>query len=245
MNFIDPKKYDAVLFDLDGVITDTAKIHAACWKRIFDKYLQKRSTVNGEALRPFDLVDDYRLYVDGKPRYDGVRSFLDSRGIQLPQGNADDAPGCDTICGLGNQKNTFIQEMVDSVGVEPFEGSVKLVRHLRAAGIKTAVVSSSRNCLAFLQAAGIADLFDARVDAVVAATQQLSGKPQPDTFLAAAKQLGVRPSRAVVVEDAIAGVQAGRAGGFELVVGVARKGDATALKQNGADIVVNDLSEML
>ena len=245
MKLIDPQKYDAVLFDLDGVLTDTAQIHAACWKKMFDQYLQDHAAANGQTFTPFDSAGDYQRYVDGKLRNDGVRAFLDSRGIQLPQGEVDDAPEADTICGLGNRKNAFIQEVVRSIGVEVFEGSLQLVRHLREVGIKTAVVSASRNCLGFLRGARIVDLFDTRIDGEVAAVEDLAGKPAPDTFLAAAKRLGVQPSRAVVFEDAIAGVQAGRAGGFGLVVGVARKGDAAALKENGADIVVSDLGEML
>ena len=238
-------RFDAVLFDLDGVLTATAKVHAACWKKTFDEYLLTRANKTGEAFRPFDIEKDYLAYVDGKLRYDGVRDFLKSRAIELPEGSPDDAPTAETVCGLGNRKNDMVNDVLQSEGVEPYQGSLALVRQLRGKGMKTAVVSSSHNCLAVLQAAKMADLFDARVDGEVADRLQLRGKPAPDTFLAASKQLGVPPQRAVVVEDAIAGVQAGRDGRFGLVVGVARKGDVDALKDNGADVVVADLSELV
>ena len=238
-------KFDAVLFDLDGVLTATAKVHAACWKKMFDEYLRMRGTKTRESFRPFEIQTDYKTYVDGKPRYDGVRDFLKSRAIDLPEGHPGDPPTAETVCGLGNRKNDMINDVLESEGVEPYEGSVALVRQLRLQGIKTAVVSSSQNCLAVLQAATMADLFDARVDGEVASRRHLRGKPAPDTFLAAATDLGVSPPRAVVVEDAISGVQAGRAGGFGLVIGVARKGEGDALKDNGADVVVTDLSELL
>ena len=237
--------FDAVLFDLDGVLTATAKVHAACRKKMFDEYLRKRAAENNEPFQPFDIETDYRLYVDGKPRFDGVRDFLRSRGIHLPEGNPDAPPGSETVCGLGNRKNEMIKAVIESEGVEAYEGSVALVRHLRSEGIKTAVVSSSQNCEAVLVAAKIADLFDVRVDGEVADQLRLAGKPAPDTYLKAAEQLGVDPKRAVVVEDALSGVQAGRDGGFGLVIGVARKGNADELKGNGADIVVTDLGELL
>lgn len=242
---IDPQRFDAVLFDLDGVLTATAKVHASCWKRMFDEFLAHRSESSGEPLRAFDPVSDYRRYVDGKPRYEGVRSFLEARGIQLPEGRPDEPANWETICGLGNRKNELISAVLDNEGVEVYPGSLALVRHLHRQGIKTAVVSSSKNCAAVLQAAGMAELFELRVDGEVAARLQLAGKPAPDTFCHAAARLGVEPCRAVVVEDAISGVQAGRAGGFGLVVGVDRHDDADALKAHGADIVVNDLGEML
>jgi beta-phosphoglucomutase family hydrolase len=238
-------RFDAVLFDLDGVLTATAKLHAACWKKMFDEYLLRRAETTGETFQPFEIATDYRQYVDGKLRYDGVRAFLESRGIDLPWGSPEDPPDRATICGLGNRKNELIQVLLASGGVEVFESSVALVRQLRGAGIKTAVVSASKNCEAILEAAGIAARFDARVDGVVAARLHLSGKPAPDTFLEAAQQLGVEPERAVVVEDAVSGVQAGRAGGFGLVIGVDRKGDPEALRNNGADIVVTDLGDLL
>jgi len=238
-------RFDAVLFDLDGVLTDTAKIHAACWKEMFDDFLRQRATDNDEPFRPFDIGTDYKLYVDGKARFDGVQSFLESRSIHLPYGNPDSSPSDETICGLGNRKDEMVKEAIKSKGVEAYEGSVAFVRHLRSQGIKTAVVSASSNCEAVLKTADIADLFDVRVDGEVAARLKLAGKPAPDTFLKAAEQLGVAPNRAVVVEDAISGVQAGRDGGFGLVIGVDRKGDAKSLWENGADIVVADLGELL
>jgi beta-phosphoglucomutase family hydrolase len=237
---ITPEKFDAVLFDLDGVLTETASVHAKAWKRMFDAYLQRRAADTGERFQNFEIGTDYKLYVDGKPRYEGVRSFLESRNIQLPYGDPDDLPGVDTICGLGNQKNVLTNEILTAQGARAYAGSVTLVRRLRAQGIKTAVVSSSKNAQAVIEAAHIAELFEVRIDGEVAARKHLAGKPKPDTFLKAAEELGVVPARAVVVEDAIAGVQAGRAGNFGLVIG-----DAAALKQNGADIVVNDLDELL
>jgi beta-phosphoglucomutase family hydrolase len=238
-------RYDAVLFDLDGVITNTANLHAACWKQMFDEYLQTRATHRGEAFRPFDLATDYRLYVDGKTRFDGVRDFLASRGIQLPEGSPDDAPRADTVGGLGNRKNELVREIFEDKGVERYEGSVELVQQLRQQGFKIAVVTSSENCSAVLKAAKLDALFDVRVDGVVIRAQQLAGKPAPDTFLMAAKLLGVEPTRAVVIEDAISGVQAGSNGNFGLVIGVARHGNAEELRHHGADLVVNDLSELV
>jgi beta-phosphoglucomutase family hydrolase len=244
-NLLSRHRFDAVLFDLDGVLTATAKVHAACWKRMFDEYLRLRELKRGEEFRAFDIQTDYKTYVDGKPRYDGVRDFLKSRSIDLPEGKADDPPTAETVCGLGNRKNNMINDVLESEGVEPYEGSVLLVQQLRRQGMKTAVVSSSQNCLVVLQAAKMADLFDTRVDGEVAGRLDLRGKPAPDTFLAAATSLGVSPLRAVVVEDAISGVQAGRAGRFGLVIGVARKGEGDALKENGADVVVADLGELV
>ncbi len=244
-NPITRDRFAAVLFDLDGVLTATAKVHAACWKQMFDEYLRKRAAENNEPFQPFDIETDYRLYVDGKPRFDGVRDFLRSRGIHLPEGPPDASPGSQTVRGLGNRKNEMINAVIEADGVEVYGGSVALVRHLRKEGMKMAVVSSSHNCEAVLNAAGIADLFDLRVDGGVADRLKLAGKPAPDTYLTAAKQLGVEPKRAVVVEDALSGVQAGRDGGFGLVIGVARKDNADELKKNGADIVVADLGEML
>ena len=236
-------RFDAVLFDLDGVLTDTAAIHADCWKRTFDAFLSARAERSGEPFRAFG-DSDYLQYVDGKPRYDGVRDFLASRGIELPRRELDVPAQVETICGVGNRKNERVNEAIGSGGVEPYESSVQLVRRLREAGIRTAVVSSSENCAAVLEAAKMADLFDARVDGGVIRELGMRGKPAPDSFLEAARRLGVEPKRAVVVEDAISGVQAGRAGDFGLVVGVARKGDADALASNGADVVVTDLSEL-
>jgi beta-phosphoglucomutase family hydrolase len=237
--------YDAVLLDLDGVITDTAKIHAASWKQMFDAYLQRRAAERGEPFRPFEIATDYQLYVDGKPRFDGVRDFLQSRGIQLPEGSADDPPQADTVGGLGNRKNDLVNEVIDAVGVEPYEGSVRLIRQLRQQGFKVAVVTSSQNCDTVLKAAKLDDCFDVRVDGNTVRAQHLAGKPAPDTYVMAAKLLGVEPIRSVVIEDAISGVQAGRKGNFGLVIGVARKGNAEELRRNGAHLVVNDLGELV
>jgi beta-phosphoglucomutase family hydrolase len=239
------EQYDAVLLDLDGVITDTANIHAACWKQMFDEYLQKRATQRGEAFHPFDLVTDYELYVDGKPRFDGVRDFLTSRGIQLPEGHPDDPPQVETVCGLGNRKNELVNKVIEDVGVEPYEGSVQFIHQLCRRGFKIAVVTSSQNCTAVLTAAKLDAFFEARVDGNMILAQHLAGKPAPDTFLMAAKMLGVGPARTVVIEDAISGVEAGAAGNFGLVIGVARKGNAEELKHHGAHLVVNDLGELV
>jgi beta-phosphoglucomutase family hydrolase len=238
-------RFDAVLFDLDGVITDTAAVHARAWKTMFDEYLRQRAERDGEEVVEFTIDGDYKTYVDGKPRYDGVRSFLAARGIDLPEGERSDPPDRETVCGLGNRKNELVNRLLDEEGVVVYDGSVQLLHHLRAQGVRLAVVSSSRNCLAVLTSAGLLDVFDARVDGVVAAERGLPGKPAPDTFLSAAADLATPPERAVVVEDAISGVQAGRAGDFGLVVGVDRDDEREALRAHGADIVVNDLAELL
>lgn len=238
-------RYDAVLLDLDGVITDTARVHAACWKQMFDEYLQNRAAKRNEAFEPFDLAGDYRLYVDGKPRFDGVRDFLASRGIRLPEGGHDDPSEAETVGGLGNRKDDLVNKIIEEVGVKPYEGSVRLIRQLRQEGFKIAVVTSSQNCVAVLKAAGLDALFDTRVDGNTIHAQKLAGKPAPDTFLMAAKLLGVEPSRAVVVEDALSGVEAGFNGRFGLVIGVARKGNAEELRRHGAHLVVNDLAELV
>ena len=235
----------ACLFDLDGVLTQTAKVHAAAWKEMFDAFLQAQADRLGEPFVPFDSGHDYEEYVDGKPRLDGVRSFLASRGTVLPEGDPNDPPAAETVAGLGNRKNELVLAMIQRDGVEVFEGSVRYVKALRDAGVRRAVVSSSANTGQVLEATGIADLFEVRVDALVAAREHLHGKPAPDTFLAAAKLLGVRPEEAAVFEDALAGVEAGRAGGFGLVVGVDRVGQAAALRTHGADVVVSDLGELL
>ena len=237
--------YDGVLFDLDGVITNTAKLHAACWKQMFDEYLQKRATERGEPFRPFDLAADYRLYLDGKPRFDGVRDFLASRGIQLPEGDSDDPPQAETVRGLGNCKNELVSDAIKRIGVEAYEGSVRFLDQLRADKFKIALVTSSENCAAVLKAAKLDSLFDARVDGNMVEAQNLAGKPAPDTFLMAAKLLGVEPTRAVVIEDALSGVEAGSNGNFGLVIGVARKGNADELRRHGAHLVVNDLGKLV
>jgi beta-phosphoglucomutase family hydrolase len=235
----------ACLFDLDGVLTKTAEVHAAAWKEMFDAYLQTRARRAGGAFVAFDPVGDYDAYVDGKPRADGTRSFLAARGIELPEGGPDDPAGAETVHGLGNRKNEIVLRRIRHDGVAAYEGSVRYVKATRDAGLLRAVVSSSANCADVLRAAGIDDLFDVRVDGVTAMRDHLAGKPAPDMFLAAARALGVAPAEAAVFEDALAGVAAGRAGGFAFVVGVDRSGQAQALADHGADIVVGDLAELL
>jgi beta-phosphoglucomutase family hydrolase len=240
-----PAGVTACLFDLDGVLTQTAKVHAAAWQQMFDDYLRRRAARTHEPFVPFDPVRDYDDYVDGKPRYDGVRSFLASRGIELPEGSADDPPGAETIHGLGNLKNEMVLKLIREQGVQPYEGSVRYVEAARQAGLRRAVVSSSTNCRDVLRAAGIEDSFEAIVDGVLAEREHLRGKPAPDTFLAGARALGVEPAKAAVFEDALAGVEAGRAGHFGFVVGVDRVGQAAELRAHGADVVVRDLAELL
>ncbi|MDQ6820119.1 MAG: beta-phosphoglucomutase family hydrolase [Actinomycetota bacterium] len=240
-----PERIVACLFDLDGVLTQTAKVHAAAWKAMFDEYMSRRAQERGEQFTPFDPVGDYDEYVDGKPRYDGVRSFLTSRAIELAQGSPDDSPSTATIDGLGNRKNEIVLRMIHEQGVRPYKGSVRYVQAARSAGLRRAVVSSSTNCHDVLVAAGILDLFEEIIDGRVAERDHLRGKPAPDTFLAGAKALGVQPAQAAVFEDALAGVQAGRAGSFGYVVGVDRVGQAAELKAHGADVVVPDLAELL
>lgn len=242
---IDWTAYDAVLFDLDGVLTATARLHAASWKRTFDDYLRSRASARGEPFRPFEMPGDYARFVDGRPRYDGVRTFLASRAITLDDGTPGDPPGRETVCGLGNRKNAAFGDLLAGAGVEVYAGSLAVVRHLRRHGVRRAVVSSSRSCEAILDAAGLAGLFELRVDGQVAVRQGLAGKPAPDTFAYAARRMGVAPARAVVVEDAIAGVEAGRAGGFGLVVAIDRIGETAALARAGADHVVSDLGDTL
>lgn len=239
------ERFDAVLFDKDGVLTETATLHAEAWKWTFDDFLRLRAETSGEQVERFDVEDDYRRYVDGKPRYDGVRSFLASRGIELAEGDPTDPPIANTVAGLGNRKNELVVELIETEGVRAFPGSVRLVEDVRRRGIRTAVVSSSANCRAVLRSAGIDHLFDTQVDGIVAAELGLPGKPAPDTFLFAARSLQVTPERAVVVEDALAGVEAGRAGGFGLVIGVDRLNQAQALRDHGADLVVADLGELV
>jgi beta-phosphoglucomutase family hydrolase len=236
------RQFDAVLFDLDGVVTQTASLHAAAWKALFDEYLRRRAARDHTPFRPFKWPADYLRYIDGKPRYAGVESFLQSRGIALPHGAPADGPERETVCGLGNRKNALFLELLRTQGVEVFDSTVTLIRALKARGLKTAVVSSSANCAAIVAAAGLTELFDTRVDGVDLTALGLRGKPAPDTFLLAAGRLGVAPARAVVVEDAIAGVEAGRNGKFGLVIGVARHGDHQTLREHGADVVVDDLA---
>ena len=235
----------ACLFDLDGVLTDTASVHNAAWKQTFDDYLRERAEHTGEPFVAFDSGADYISYVDGKKREDGVRSFLASRGITLPEGSLEDAPGVGSVHGIGNRKNELLLRRIDSDGVRVYEGSRRYLTAAREAGLRCAVVSSSANTESVLAVTGLAPLIDLRVDGVTARERSLPGKPAPDTFLAAAVDLGVDPDRAVVFEDALAGVAAGRAGGFALVVGVDRVGQAAALRESGADVVVADLAELL
>jgi beta-phosphoglucomutase family hydrolase len=240
-----PDEITACLFDLDGVLTQTAVVHGAAWKEMFDAFLQARAQQTGEPFVPFDPGRDYDEYIDGKLRYDGVRSFLASRGIELPEGNPADPPDANTVHGLGNRKNELVLALIREKGVAVYDGSVRYVRAVRDAGLRRAVVSASANTRDVLASAGITDLFEVQIDGVVAAQQHLRGKPAPDTFLAGARALEVEPAQAAVFEDALAGVAAGRAGQFGLVVGVDRVGQAQALREHGADIVVSDLAELL
>lgn len=240
-----PDQVTACLFDLDGVLTQTALVHNAAWAQTFDAFLMDRAAITGELFRPFDPGPDYHRYVDGRARADGVRSFLASRDIELPEGTPDDAPDVDTVHGLGNRKNVVLLRLLDQNGVQVYEGSVVYLREAQRAGLRRAVVSASANCAAVVAAAGLEDLLEVRIDGVVARERGLRGKPHPDTFLAAAQLFGVEPDRAVVFEDAIAGVEAGRAGGFGYVVGVDRVGQADELLAHGADVVVRDLAELL
>jgi beta-phosphoglucomutase family hydrolase len=240
-----PDNVQACLFDLDGVLTQTAKVHAAAWKQMFDTYLRARATAEGEPFVPFDSHADYDEYVDGKPRGDGVRSFLASRGIELPEGAPDDPPDAETVGGLGNRKNELVLKLIHEHGVEPYEGSVHYVKEARDAGLRRAVVSSSTNAHDVLTAAGILDLFEQVVDGHTAEREHLRGKPAPDTFLAGARELQVDPAHAAVFEDALAGVAAGHAGAFGCVVGVDRVGQADELRAHGATVVVSDLAELL
>jgi beta-phosphoglucomutase family hydrolase len=238
-------EYDAVIFDLDGVVTQTAAVHAASWKRLFDEYLQERAAAGGQGdFRPFDLEADYARYVDGKPRYDGVRDFLASRGIELPWGDPSDPPEAETVCGLGNRKNAIFNAEVREHGVKTYPSTVKLIRDLHAAGIRVGLMSSSKNTAMVLDVTGITDLFEVRVDGVVAAEVGLPGKPDPAMYLETARRLDVDAARSVVVEDALSGVEAGRRGKFALVIGVDRLGQADALREHGADVVVDDLAEV-
>lgn len=235
----------ACLFDLDGVLTQTALVHNAAWKQTFDAFLQTWSAQHEQDFVPFDSGADYHDYVDGRPRADGVRTFLASRGITLPEGTPDDGPDQLTVNGLGNKKNVLVLQKIKEGAVQVYEGSVDYLKAAREAGLRRAVVSASANCKDVLEAAGIAGLIEQRVDGVTAREQNLPGKPAPDTFLYAAKLLGLAPEACAVFEDAQAGVAAGRAGGFGIVVGVDRVGQRDALVEHGADIVVTDLSELL
>jgi beta-phosphoglucomutase family hydrolase len=240
-----PEAITACLFDMDGVITQTAKVHDAAWKEMFDAFLRDWSASHDQPFVPFDPVADYEQYVDGKPRLEGTASFLESRGIELPLGEESDPPGTPTIWGLGNKKNDLIQQVIERDGVQAYEGSVRYVNAAREAGLRTAIVSSSANTEAVLKAAGVDGLFEVRVDHQVAEADHLRGKPAPDTFLEAARLLGVEAANATVYEDALAGVAAGRAGKFGFVIGVDRVGQANELHAHGADVVVKDLADLL
>ena len=240
-----PRRITACLFDMDGVLTETAELHAAAWKQMFDEYLSARATQTGEPFVPFDEVADYDQYVDGRPRLDGTREFLRSRGIQLPEGSPDDQPGAPTVWGLSNRKNELVLALIADRGVKVYPGSMSFLKEIRHKSLATAVVSSSSNAADVLKAAGLEDMFEVRIDGIVAEQEHLNGKPAPDAYLEAAKRLGVEPEHAAVFEDALAGVQAGRAGRFGLVVGVDRVGQGDALAANGADVVVNDLAELI
>ena len=240
-----PDSIRGCLFDMDGVLTRTASVHAAAWEQAFDEFLRSRPPHDGERLDPFDRVEDYDRYVDGRSRADGTRAFLESRHIQLPQGSDDDPAGAPTIQGISRRKNELVLEVLARDGVELFDDTVAYLHAVIAAGLPRAVVSASANTAQVLQAAGIADLFDARIDGVVAAERQLAGKPAPDMFLAGAEALGLDATAAAVFEDALAGVEAGRAGHFGFVVGVDRVGQAAALADHGADVVVQNLTQLL
>lgn len=242
MLVIDPARFDAFAFDLDGVVTETAVVHAAAWKRTFDELLERLA--RGETWEPFDVAVEYRTYVDGKPRRDGIRSFLDARGLFLPEGNSGDVPATNTIHGLAARKTRHFLDHLAKRGVRIYRDAAQLIARAKAHGIKTAVVSASENCAAVLGAAHLTDVFDVRVDGVDIARLGLHGKPAPDTFLEAARRLDTEPARCVVFEDAIAGVRAGRAGNFGLVIGVDRVGDAEALRRAGADVVVTKLDQI-
>ncbi|MFJ1967803.1 HAD family hydrolase [Streptomyces sp. NPDC087903] len=235
-----PEEIVACLFDLDGVVTKTAVVHAAAWKETFDAFLRERE---GERFRPFEQAD-YDEYVDGLPRADGVRSFLASRGIELPEGDPGDPPDAPTVNGLGNRKNDLVLAKIRAGGVEAYDGTLRYIEAVREQGLRTAIVSSSANCRDVLRAIGAEDLFDVRIDGVVAAERHLPGKPHPDTFLAAAQDLGTDAAHSAVFEDALAGMDAGRAGRFGYVVGVDRVGQAEALSAHGADRVVKDLADL-
>ena len=237
-------KFKAVVFDMDGVITKTALTHAAAWKKMFDEYLLKREREHNEPFVEFTHAADYLPYVDGKPRYKGVQSFLESRNISIPFGDPSDAPGTETICGLGNRKNFAFNEVLELEGVEVYPSTVALLHALKAAGIKLGVASSSKNCKPVLERVNLLDIFDTRVDGVVSAELGLHGKPEPDIFTTACDFFGVKYTEAIVVEDAVSGVQAGKKGNFGLTLGIARENNRRELEENGADFVIEDLDEI-
>jgi beta-phosphoglucomutase family hydrolase len=236
--------FDGAIFDMDGVITKTAAVHSLAWKKMFDEYLRYREEKCHEAFREFTHAGDYLAYVDGRPRYKGVDAFLKSRGINLPAGGPGDDPQKETVCGLGNRKNEFFNRVIKKEGVGVYDSTISLIRELLARGVKVGVATSSKNCVPILERAGIANLFGTHVDGVVSAELRLKGKPEPDIFITASNNLGIKHHRAIVVEDAISGVQAGAKGKFGLVIGVARENNAQELKNHGADVVVEDLAEL-
>ncbi len=238
------RAFDAAIFDMDGVLTDTAAVHSAAWKQMFDEFLRNWAARTGAPFEEFSHARDYRAYVDGKPRYLGVASFLESRGISLPPGSPDDPPRAETICGLGNRKNEFFNAAIATTGARVYPSTVALIRDLHAAGVKVGLATSSRNSALVLERSATASLFATVVDGVVSEQLGLRGKPQPDIFVTAAANLGVDRSRAIVVEDAVSGVRAGADGGFALVIGIARENNADELRENGADVVVADLAEL-
>jgi beta-phosphoglucomutase family hydrolase len=240
-----PPTISACLFDLDGVLTQTSRVHAKAWKQMFDAFLKAHAARTGAPFQPFDEVNDYELYVDGKPRQDGVRSFLAARHIEVPEGAPEDPPEAETVYGLGNRKDHIFLSLIHTEGVAVYKGSVRYVHAARSALLKLAVVSSSKNCTEVLRAAKLDGLFDAQVDGNVAEAKGLQGKPKPDTYLEAARMLSVAPAAAAVFEDALAGVEAGRAGGFGIVIGVDRAGHAEALREHGATVVVADLADLM
>ena len=236
--------FDAVIFDMDGVITKTALTHALAWKKMFDEYLRKRETKHGEKFVEFTHAGDYLPFVDGKPRYKGVASFLESRGIDIPFGDPSDLPGTETCCGLGNRKNDAFNEVLEKDGVQVYPSTVHLLNELKNAGIKLGVASSSKNCKPVLERVNLLNVFEARVDGVVSAELGLHGKPEPDIFTTACDMVGVKYARSIVVEDAVSGVQAGAKGNFGLTIGIARENNRKELEEGGADIVVEDLEEI-
>jgi len=235
--------FDAVIFDMDGVVTKTASVHSLAWKRMFDDYLRERETKCNEPFHEFTRTD-YLSFVDGRPRYDGVRAFLQSRGINIPFGIPEDDTEVETVCGLGNRKNDLFNKIVEEEGVEVYDSTKELIKELVKRGIKVGMATSSKNCELILKRAAIINLFEVRVDGIVSAKLGLKGKPEPDIFITACDNLGVEHHRAVIVEDAVSGVQAGSKGKFGLTIGVAREGNFQELLANGADVVVNDLSEI-
>ncbi|PVY40810.1 HAD family hydrolase [Pontibacter virosus] len=238
------KNIKALIFDLDGVVTQTARVHAQAWKRMFDAYLQQRGEKDGKLYEPLDIETDYRELIDGIPRYDGVRNFLESRGISLPEGTPEDEEGEETVGGLGNLKNMYFQELVKQGGVDAYDDTIAWLKHQKQNGLRTAVISASKNCVEVLHAAGIEKLFEEHVDGLEAAHLGLKGKPAPDVFLEAARRLGIAPQDAAVFEDARKGVQAAKAGGFGLVVGIDRTHDESALTKVGADLVIKEFPKV-